>query len=57
VTLASGQETASPCPDPSTLQAENKALHQRLTLLQEELLRAEGQINLIKDLMLRDQEL
>lgn len=39
------------------LQAENNALHQRLALLQEELLRAEGQINLIKDLMLRDQEL
>jgi hypothetical protein len=39
------------------LQAENNALRHRLTLLQEELLRAEGQINLIKDLMLRDQEL
>ncbi len=41
----------------SELLAENDALHQRLALLQEELLRAEGQINLIKDLMLRDQEL
>lgn len=41
----------------SDLLAENDALHHRLALLQEELLRAEGQINLIKDLMLRDQEL
>lgn len=44
-------------PATSQLQAENDALHQRLALLQDELLRAEGQINLIKDLMLRDQEL
>ena len=41
----------------SQLQTENDALRHRLALLQEELLRAEGQINLIKDLMLRDQEL
>lgn len=42
---------------PFDTQAENQALHHRLALLKEELLRAEGQINLIKDLMLRDQEL
>ena len=51
-------EVAEPAaPAHSELLAENDALHQRLALLQEELLRAEGQINLIKDLMLRDQEL
>lgn len=44
-------------PNSFDTQAENQALHHRLALLQEELLRAEGQINLIKDLMLRDQEL
>lgn len=46
-----------PQASPSEQQAENDALRHRLSLLQEELLRAEGQINLIKDLMLRDQEL
>jgi hypothetical protein len=55
------QETAekanAPSASPHALQAENNALHHRLSLLQDELLRAEGQINLIKDLMLRDQEL
>lgn len=43
--------------DIAALQAENAALHQRLALLREEINRAEGQINLIKDLMLRGQEL
>lgn len=50
-------EAAAPVAPPIELQAENEALRHRLSLLQEELLRAEGQINLIKDLMLRDQEL
>jgi len=44
-------------PNPFDTQAENDALHHRLALLKDELLRAEGPINLIKDLMLRDQEL
>jgi hypothetical protein len=56
VALVTGQTPGTNTPH-SQLQAENEALHQRLALLQEELLRAEGQINLIKDLMLRDQEL
>ena len=54
--LVTGQ-TPNAAPAHSDLLAENDALHHRLALLQEELLRAEGQINLIKDLMLRDQEL
>lgn len=49
--------TEPTAPAHSDLLAENDALHQRLALLQEELLRAEGQISVIKDLMLRDQEL
>jgi hypothetical protein len=57
VELVTGEKAGAPSLNPSALQAENDALHQRLALLQEELLRAEGQINLIKDLMLRDQEL
>jgi hypothetical protein len=57
VELVTGEKAGSPSLNPSALQAENDALHHRLALLQEELLRAEGQINLIKDLMLRDQEL
>lgn len=57
VDLVIGEKAGAPSLNPSALQAENDALHHRLALLQEELLRAEGQINLIKDLMLRDQEL
>ena len=58
VELVTGERPGTSAPPAhSELLAENDALHQRLALLQEELLRAEGQINLIKDLMLRDQEL
>jgi hypothetical protein len=57
VELVTGEKPGTSQASTSALQAENDALHQRLALLQEELLRAEGQINLIKDLMLRDQEL
>lgn len=57
LTAFSQHERAAPQPQTHALQAENEALRQRLELLQEELLRAEGQIDLIKDLMLRDQEL
>lgn len=51
------QTSAATQPDTHALQAENDALHHRLGLLQQELLRAEGQIKLITDLMLRDQTL
>jgi hypothetical protein len=57
IELVTGEKPGTSQASTSALQAENEALHHRLALLQDELLRAEGQINLIKDLMLRDQEL
>jgi hypothetical protein len=62
------QAPASPPPQPTptdlqtasalaTLQVENAALRQRLGQMQEELLRAEGQIDLIVSMLLREQQL